>query len=277
MKKVILLIIIVVINFVISCNPPLSSNDPYGYTGYFVTYKANAPEGATVTGTVPIDNNEYKVGMEVTVLENSGNLATADFYFLRWNTAADGNGTTYSSGDKLTVNGEYITLYAIWGITAIGNSYGGGVVAYVDNTGKHGLIAATSDQSTGIVWALSAYQSTAVPGGTSSSYGTGLSNTNNIISQNGAGTDYAAGLARAYSGGGYKDWYLPSSTELHYLYTNLAVKGLGGFTLDKYWSSSDDYLVNYYIVWIVNFGNINDPYPICTKNGSLRVRAVRSF
>jgi len=35
---------------------------------------------------------------------------------------------------------------------AIGDSYQGGIVAYIDATGKHGLIAAPADQSNGIQW-----------------------------------------------------------------------------------------------------------------------------
>jgi len=34
----------------------------------------------------------------------------------------------------------------------IGESYGGGIVFYVNDSGRHGLIAATSDQSTGMRW-----------------------------------------------------------------------------------------------------------------------------
>src|SRR5436190_11561404 len=34
----------------------------------------------------------------------------------------------------------------------IGEKYGGGIVYYVDNTGKHGFIAAIANQSAGITW-----------------------------------------------------------------------------------------------------------------------------
>ena len=116
MKKIILLTIITVIDFLISCNPPLSSNDPVGYTGYYITYETNAPDSTTATGTVPIDSNYYKVGMEATVLGNTGNIEITDYYFSGWNTAADGTGTTYSAGQKITINGEYVILYAIWDV-----------------------------------------------------------------------------------------------------------------------------------------------------------------
>ena len=137
-------------------------------------------------------------------------------------------------------------------LLAVGDSYGGGIVAYLNETGspqgnilastatvKHGLIAATADQSTRIIWATDGSQWTAVPtlGATGRAVGTGLANTNAIFSQNGTGTAYAAGLARAYAGGGYSDWFLPSQDELNELYLNKAA--IGGFGSAWYWSSSE--------------------------------------
>ena len=62
------------------------------------------------------------------------------------------------------------------------------------------------------------------------------------ILQSGAGITYAAGLARAYNGGVYTDWYLPSKDELNKLYLNKVVIGgfAGGFPDGFYWSSSED-------------------------------------
>ena len=47
-------------------------------------------------------------------------------------------------------NGSSWETFAV-GTHFIGESYGGGIVFWVDATGQHGLIAATSDQSTGII------------------------------------------------------------------------------------------------------------------------------
>ena len=58
---------------------------------------------------------------------------------------------------------------------------------------------------------------------TKSSIGSGMSNTNAIIASHGeTATSYAAGLARAYTGGGYTDWYLPSKDELNQIYLNMS-------------------------------------------------------
>jgi hypothetical protein len=135
----------------------------------------------------------------------------------------------------------------------------------------HGLIAATENQSDGIIWAITAHQSTSVPGGTGTLIGTGLANTNKIITQNGAGITYAAGLARAYTGGGYSDWYLPSQDELEKLYA-MKELGYGGFAQYYYWSSSE-HEANYAVTQTMNNG-IQDYY---NKGTTHYVRAVRAF
>lgn len=163
---------------------------------------------------------------------------------------------------------------------SIGDTYGGGIVAYIldaEDPGyiggeQHGLIAATADQSTGIMWTTAACQNTSVPapGATSTAIGTGLANTEAIIAQAGAGDTYAAGLARAYRGGGFNDWFLPSKEELNKLYLN---KGsVGGFAADLYWSSSEG---NALLVWFQDFyDGPQNPYD---KFEALYVRAVRAF
>jgi hypothetical protein len=129
-------------------------------------------------------------------------------------------------------------------VPTIGQYFQGGIVAYIlvsgdpgyDANTQHGLIAATSDQSTGIQWSNGSFTTT---GATGTEIGTGLSNTNTIISSQGpTATSYAAGLARAYKGGGYTDWYLPSKNELAKLYA-MKLLGFGGFADNYYWSSTE--------------------------------------
>ena len=43
---------------------------------------------------------------------------------------------------------------------SIGDTYQGGIIFYLDASGCHGLIAAPSDQSTGIVWWNGSYVDT---------------------------------------------------------------------------------------------------------------------
>jgi hypothetical protein len=134
---------------------------------------------------------------------------------------------------------------------------------------QHGLIAATVDQSTGIQWYNGSYTTT---GATGTAIGTGLSNTNTIIaSQGDPATSYAAGLARAYRGGGYTDWFLPSKDELAKLYA-MKQLGFGGFADNLYWSSSE------YAAYSAWFQYFNYGYQFDNgKDPTYYVRAIRAF
>jgi hypothetical protein len=167
---------------------------------------------------------------------------------------------------------------------SIGEPYLGGKIAYILQLGDtgydiaipHGLIAAAADQSTGIIWAILAYQGTTV--GTLITLDSGSANTDKIIEQNGAGSTYAAGLARAYNGGGYTDWYLPSQEELNKLYLNR--DAIGGFEPNWYWSSTEREAAPNGQSMVQTFGDngYGSGYSgWLSKDSSCRVRAIRSF
>ena len=61
---------------------------------YHVTYSANGAD----SGTVPVDGVEYEEGDTVTVKANTGGLSRSGYSFAGWNTASNGDGTSYSSG-----------------------------------------------------------------------------------------------------------------------------------------------------------------------------------
>jgi hypothetical protein len=97
----------------------------------------------------------------------------------------------------------------------VGQSYQGGIIAYIDATGKHGLIAAPQDQSNGIQWSNG--ESFLVT--TETAIGTGKNNTARIVQMQGNGA-YAAKLCADLVLNGYSDWFLPSTDELNMLYQN---------------------------------------------------------
>lgn len=145
----------------------------------------------------------------------------------------------------------------------IGESYGGGIVFYVYDNGRHGLIAATADQSTGVVWA--SLLSNAVRDGING----GLTNTERIIIQTGTGS-YAAQQCANYKGGNFADWYLPTKYELNLLYLQKNV--VGGFGNTNYWSSTEN---GSGFAWSQDF--TNGYQGSGDKRSTYYVRSVRAF
>jgi hypothetical protein len=127
------------------------------------------------------------------------------------------------------------------------------------------LIAAPSDQSVSAPWALT----NTVTGATSQAMGTGQSNTNTIVADQGVG-NYAAAICNDLVIGSYSDWYLPSMYELEKLYINRTA--IGGFAIAFYWSSSEQDVNS---AWLQSFNS--NSQTAGTKTGNYYVRAVRSY
>jgi Protein of unknown function (DUF1566) len=173
--------------------------------------------------------------------------------------ATNTNGTTY--GNQL----NFVTPPAAF---TIGQAYGGGIIFYVDGTGQHGLIAATSDQSIGLKWNN---LSSVITNAAGLAIGSGSANTSAIINIQGNAL-YAASLCRLYyNGGGFSDWYLPSLFELNELFLRRAILGISG---SNYWSSSEYDSGN---AWYINFSSSGPNQYIGGKSSGLNVRAIRSF
>jgi hypothetical protein len=84
----------------------------------------------------------------------------------------------------------------------------------------------------------------------------------------------AVTTASSYSGNGFTNWRLPDRGELDLMYENLHRKGLGGFTSNIYWSSTDNGSTSYAYYLDFSSGNWSNSN---SKSTSFRVRAVRSF
>jgi len=179
----------------------------------------------------------------------------------------------YATNSNGTAYGNEITFLANSTI-AIGNSYQGGIIAYILQPGDpgyvssipHGIIAATNDQSAGIKWDNG---SNITIGGTQGSIGKGNANTNAIVASQG-NASYAAKLCFDLVSGGFSDWYLPSAMELDKLYINRSA--IGGFANGIYWSSFE---YTYEAAYAQNFSTGTQSQT--GKVYTWHVRAIRSF
>ena len=166
----------------------------------------------------------------------------------------------------------------------IGDFRNGGVVFYIDsNDNTHGLVCAISNQSTGIQWYNGIDTTTGAQG---IAIGTGTANTTAIINSQGAtATDYAAGLAKAYTGGGYNDWFLPSQEELQELYkyksiidsSSIANGGSGFVNNELYWSSTEYDQDDTQAIWQYFDPNGTGGTGFSSKDNTYYIRAIRAF
>ncbi|NCC87813.1 MAG: DUF1566 domain-containing protein, partial [Clostridia bacterium] len=177
--------------------------------------------------------------------------------------ATNSIGTTYY-GNEIT-----FTL-------GIGDSYQGGIIAYIFQSGDpgyivgeiHGLIAAPSDQGNA-TWGCIGI---AITGADGTTIGTGNQNTIDILAGC-AEAGIAASLCSELILGGYSDWYLPSINELDKLYVNRLA--IGGFAGSWYWSSTEEADPDHAYASSIDFSSYFFWYG--GRADSFHVRAVRTF
>ncbi len=160
----------------------------------------------------------------------------------------------------------------------IGINYAGGVVVYIDETGKHGLVAAQTDLGKAIWGGYGVL-------GTKKNIGSGKENTKLILenvsyyinkgfwgSSSKTPAPTAARLCTELNLNGYEDWFLPSKDELNEIFKCDYFL----FTEWTYWSSSESGDSN---AWTQDFEDGDQSaYDFRDKRDSeLFVRAVRVF
>ena len=191
----------------------------------------------------------------------------------------------FITGNGATPKGFYFwnndTLYwvLIAGQHYVGELFGGGIVFYVYDNGQHGLIASLDDLDgvNGVQWGFVGVD---IPG--SDDFWDGEANTTDIIAAGGAPGN-AAGLCKAYNGGGFSDWYLPSFKEINIVLDqdimineilnndgNPSTNGLRTIFI----VSSDIFIIRYWTSTEVRSDFILGNGPKDVPN---RVRAVRKF
>jgi len=168
---------------------------------------------------------------------------------------------------------------------AVGDFAMGGIVFYVDETGKHGLVCYPEDIEASMRWAQSINNVTYAQG---DGIYAGEMNTAIAIAALGSQGDPSAVLSCIIATSSspfttnYGDWYLPSKEELLLMYSNLSTinatiitEGVGTVIgADKYWSSTEhNQVVNE--AWGIDFSTGLEFQDL--KQSQYHVRPVRRF
>ena len=176
-------------------NKPFSTNNLVGFirSNKNVSFSNLTSSGVTLTA----DFYGY-VSMMQYALDNNADI-TVDALFSQTGESSGGSGSGSSSSSNT------VTTHTV------GESYGGGVVIWVNQSGTHGIITETQDQCNSCNW----YSA------------------EDAISNN---------ANHSTAGKLYTDWKLPTLNELSILYSQNAF--VGGLSSVKYWSSKQGF--NYY-------------------------------
>jgi hypothetical protein len=268
--------------------------NPVSFTTTDITIPAIATKpAASITPTTAISGGDVSSNGGATITSRgicyntSGNPTTAS------NVISSGNGlgsfysdlvgltpsTTYyvrsfATNSVGTAYGNQISFITISPFT-IGQSYGGGTIVSIDSSGLHGLIMTPSRISTGgMAWSKGDNSAVGI---TKSSIGSGMSNTNAIISHIGNTGTYPAKLCADLVLNGYSDWYLPSKDELEQLHINSASLDLASYaSILMLWSSTETEFGSnsaYEFYWSTSLST----FFLQGKNSTYSVVAFRSF
>ena len=116
--------------------------------------------------------------------------------------------------------------------------------------------------------------STDITGAAGTAIGTGSANTTDMLA---ACTSGAAVSARAYTGGGQTDWFLPSKDQLNEMYRYAAAGSIVdtatyGFESAYYWTSSENSAIGAWLQYLPDGSQFD-----VVKANAYRVRPVRAF
>jgi hypothetical protein len=193
---------------------------------------------------------------------NITGLSGSTIYYVRAY-ATNSIGTTYGPTD-LTFTTNAPSLYTL------GQNVNYGYVAYIAADGS-GFIVSPDIALSGAGWGCSG---TSIATGTA--LGTGKANTDLILATC-ATRPIAASLAKAYNGGGFNDWYLPSSGEWSYISATASYNLVNSNGYNDYYTSSQSNATSANTVWVTG-GYIGGSSGSKTGDTyAYRVRAIRDF
>lgn len=185
-----------------------------------------------------------------------------------------------------TVYGGQVSFMTAEHVYAIGETGPAGGKVFYDkgsySSGWRYLEAASTDLSVGTFsWCASGTASSSVvTGGSGASVpqyttiGYGSPNTGTADTAcTGTVTNSMVKAAKAYTGGGYTDWFMPNLAELTELYNHKSLPGIGTFKTGYYWSSSEYDSTNAYCVVFSNGSVGFAGKAVGSGNG----RAIRQF
>jgi hypothetical protein len=251
----------------------------------------------TISGTVVFEETHAistNTNGLITLVIGSGTVVSGNFsainwsndsYFLKTETDPTG-GTSYTiSGASPLLSVPYALYAKSAGITyKVGDVAHGGIVFWVDETGKHGLVCSKTTLSSTSKWRASTFGNTQAKG---DGIYAGKNNTAIIIAAQVAigddGSSYAARLCNEYvsidKNTSIAGWYLPSKYELNLIYQNRTVINAAALTAGGsallsavYWSSTE---VDNNLAWAYDFSNGQASSILKTFQNN--VRAVKSF
>jgi hypothetical protein len=147
------------------------------------------------------------------------------------------------------------------GVLAVGDAYQGGIIAYIDGTGEHGIIADMDN------FGFNIWGSSGLLGANADTLYNGIVNTNLI---EGAWAISAGWDTRQLTTGGYSDWCLPTTADWYAMQPNCGTLGIDdSFT---YWTCIEDD-ANVALSFLPNINSAT----LENKSNSLSFVAVRYF
>ncbi len=149
----------------------------------------------------------------------------------------------------------------------VGESFGGGIVYYVDDEGKHGIITTIIDKSTRKQHKSETFILT---NAARDGIATGEFNTDRLNAMTGKGeTDDQ--VVENYRDANLSDWHLPTRYDLIKLYRNRAV--IGGYTeFANGWKSTEVSSVNEWYRSFITGGEFSNG-----KDDAVYIRVIRKF